>query len=157
MCSSDLTGLEPTSFDATVGDQRGTDSTHYAVHNYEDRSHAEIIPADRLYLGHFGYTPRVKRTEDVPDSDEVLGHFQERMNGLSTEQAVEEAGRCMSCGMCFECDNCVIFCPQDAIYRVPKKEATMGRYVATDYSKCVGCHICQDVCPTGYIDMGMGE
>lgn len=151
------TGLEPTGFDATVGDQRGTDSTNYAVHNYEDRSAAEIIPADRLFLGHFDYTERLKRGEDVPNSDEVLGHFQERMKGLSDEQAVEEAGRCMSCGMCFECDNCVIYCPQDAIYRVPKKEATMGRYVATDYSKCVGCHICQDVCPTGYIDMGMGE
>ena len=151
------TGLEPEGFDASVGDQRGTDSTNYAVHNYEDRSAAEIIPADRLYLGHFEYTERLKRGEDVPNSDEVLGHFQERMKGLSDEQAIEEAGRCMSCGMCFECDNCVIFCPQDAIFRVPKKEATMGRYVATDYSKCVGCHICQDVCPTGYIDMGMGE
>ncbi len=151
------TGLEPSSFDATVGDQRGTADAKYAVHNYEDRSAAEIIPADRLFLGHFEFTPRLKRSEDVPDSEQVLGHFQERMKGLSDEQAVEEANRCMSCGMCFECDNCVIFCPQDAIYRVPKKEATMGRYVATDYAKCVGCHICQDVCPTGYIDMGMGE
>ena len=81
----------------------------------------------------------------------------ERMKGLSEEEAVAEADRCMSCGMCFECDNCVIFCPQDAVYRVPKKDATMGRYVATDYAKCVGCHICADVCPTGYIDMAMGE
>ena len=63
----------------------------------------------------------------------------------------------MSCGLCFECDNCVIFCPQDAVYRVPKKEATTGRYVATDYARCIGCHICSDVCPTGYIKMGLGE
>ncbi|MDH5179921.1 MAG: NAD(P)-binding protein [Gammaproteobacteria bacterium] len=150
-------GLEPEHFDATVGDQRGTSDAKYAIHNYEDRSAAEIIPSDRLFLGHFGFTPRLKREEDVPNSDEVLGHFQERMKGLSEEQAVKEADRCMSCGMCFECDNCVIFCPQDAIFRTPKKEATMGRYVTTDYAKCVGCHICQDVCPTGYIDMGMGE
>jgi Pyruvate/2-oxoacid:ferredoxin oxidoreductase delta subunit len=32
-----------------------------------------------------------------------------------------------------------------------------GRYVATDYDKCIGCHICADVCPTGYIQMGLGE
>ncbi|HOP17750.1 MAG TPA: 4Fe-4S binding protein, partial [Gammaproteobacteria bacterium] len=57
----------------------------------------------------------------------------------------------------FECDNCVIFCPQDAVYRVDKKTATTGRYVATDYSRCIGCHICSDVCPTGYIKMGLGE
>jgi len=29
--------------------------------------------------------------------------------------------------------------------------------VDTDYAKCVGCHICADVCPTGYIKMGMGD
>jgi len=62
----------------------------------------------------------------------------------------------MSCGLCFECDNCVIYCPQDAVFRVKKTDYTTGRYVDTDYTKCVGCHICADVCPTGYIDMGMG-
>jgi len=70
---------------------------------------------------------------------------------------VAEAKRCMSCGMCFECDNCVVYCPQTAVYRVKKGEATTGRYVATDYNKCIGCHICADVCPTGYIQMGLGE
>lgn len=35
--------------------------------------------------------------------------------------------------------------------------STTGRYVATDYTKCIGCHICSDVCPTGYIDMAMGH
>jgi len=110
-----------------------------------------------MFLGHFEGEARHQRTEDVPSSDEVLGHFAERMNGLAEEDAVAEAGRCMSCGMCFECDNCVIFCPQDAVFRVKKDQSTTGRYVDTDYTKCIGCHICADVCPTGYIDMGMGE
>jgi NADPH-dependent glutamate synthase beta subunit-like oxidoreductase len=120
------------------------------------RSSAEIISSDRLFLGHFPFTPRNKRSASGPSAEEVLGHFEERGIGLSTEQAVSESGRCMSCGMCFECDNCVIYCPQDAIFRVKKDQATMGRYVDTDYDKCIGCHICADVCPTGYIDMAMG-
>ncbi len=148
-------GLEPG--DYSHHSEWGTSSADWAVHNFEDRSAHEIIPADELFLGHFSYTPRNKRAEEVPTADEVLGHFQERVKGLSEEQAREEAERCMSCGMCFECDNCVIFCPQDAVYRVPKNQSTMGRYVATDYTKCIGCHICADVCPTGYIDMAMGE
>ena len=137
--------------------QRGTDKMDYAVHNYQDRSSQEVISTDRMFLGHFEAVDRVLRTEDVPSSDEVLGHFHERMNGLAEEQAVAEANRCMSCGMCFECDNCVIFCPQDAVFKVNKDKHTTGRYVDTDYNKCIGCHICADVCPTGYIDMGMGE
>ncbi|BAO45363.1 NAD(P)-binding protein [Thiolapillus brandeum] len=150
-------GLDPAEFDPNAGDQRGTSSANYAVHNYEDRSFAEIIGPDELFLGHFEVTPRHKRPEDVPSADEVLGHFKERMQGLDDETAQQEADRCMSCGLCFECDNCVIYCPQDAVYRVPKAEATTGRYVATDYARCVGCHICHDVCPTGYIQMGLGE
>jgi NADPH-dependent glutamate synthase beta subunit-like oxidoreductase len=156
----DETGMTPTSFvDQNLGseDQRGTDNSDFAVHNYEDRSSHEIISTNRMFLGHFKGEVRNLRTEDVPSTDEVLGHFAERMNGLSEETAVTEAGRCMSCGMCFECDNCVIFCPQDAVFRVKKDEKTLGRYVDTDYTKCIGCHICSDVCPTGYIDMGMGE
>ena len=110
-----------------------------------------------MFLGHFEAVARNLREEDVPSSDEVLGHFAERMKGLPEEAAVAEANRCMSCGMCFECDNCVIFCPQDAVFRVKKDKHTVGRYVDTDYTRCIGCHICADVCPTGYIDMGMGE
>jgi NADPH-dependent glutamate synthase beta subunit-like oxidoreductase len=150
-------GLDPEEFDSKAGDQRGTSSSNFAVHNYEDRSFAEIISSDELFLGHFEVTPRHQRSEDVPSADDVLGHFKERMQGLDDETAQKEADRCMSCGLCFECDNCVIYCPQDAVYRVPKTEATTGRYVATDYSRCIGCHICHDVCPTGYIQMGLGE
>jgi len=148
-------GLEPAPY--TVGETRGTSTEKFAIHNYEDRSKQEIITADRLFLGHFSYTERNLREEDVPNSEQVLGHFAERMKGYEDDQAVAEAERCMSCGMCFECDNCVIYCPQDAVFRVKKNEATLGRYVDTDYAKCIGCHICADVCPTGYIDMALGE
>jgi len=134
----------------------GTDSATYAVHNYEDRSQSEIIPHEMLYLGHFPFTPRNRRSETGVGADEVLGHFEERFRGLDERQVQAEAGRCMSCGMCFECDNCVIYCPQDAVKRTPKDHATMGRYVYTDYDRCIGCHICAEVCPTGYINMGMG-
>jgi Pyruvate/2-oxoacid:ferredoxin oxidoreductase delta subunit len=137
--------------------QRGTDKSAYAIHNYEDRSSQEIISADHLFLGHFGYEARNLREDDVPSADEVLGHFTERQRSLEEDKAIAEANRCMSCGMCFECDNCVIYCPQDAVFRVKKGQNTTGRYVDTDYNKCIGCHICSDVCPTGYIDMALGE
>ncbi len=136
---------------------RGTSESDFAIHNFEDRSEQEIITADRLFLAHFEYTPRHVRKQVVPDANEVLGHFEDRLVPLTEEETVAEAERCMSCGMCFECDNCVIYCPQDAVYRVKKDKHTVGRYVATDYARCIGCHICSDVCPTGYIDMAMGD
>ena len=71
------------------------------------------------------------------------------------EQAEKESGRCMSCGLCFDCNQCAAFCPQDAISRY--KQNPVGEVMYTHYTKCVGCHICQMVCPTGYIQMGMGD
>ena len=148
-------GLEPEAYAA--GETRGTCDSGFSVHNYEDRSSQEIITHERLFLAHFPYDARRLRVESGPDSEAVLGHFEERMEGLDDEAAAAEAGRCMSCGMCFECDNCVVFCPQDAVFRVKKDERTTGRYVDTDYDRCIGCHICADVCPTGYIDMALGD
>ena len=136
---------------------RGTNEADFSVHNFEDRSTNEIIKSSKLFLGHFANTPRNKRSHVEVSSDEVLGHFAERLVPLEEEQVVAEAERCMSCGMCFECDNCVIYCPQDAVKRTPKTKSTTGRYVYTDYDRCIGCHICADVCPTGYIDMGLGS
>ncbi len=150
--------LAPEAFSvAAQGDLRGTSTGNWAIHNYEDRSGAEVIPHDELFLGHFNYHARNLRKEEVPSAEEVLGHFKERVIGLSEAEAIDEGKRCMSCGMCFECDNCVIFCPQDAVFRVDKTSRTTGRYVDTDYFRCIGCHICADVCPTGYIKMGLGE
>ena len=135
----------------------GTSEMNFAVHNYEDRSGTQIIPHTELFKGHFSYEAREHRDEVHIDGDEVLGNFEERIVGFTEEQAKREGDRCMSCGMCLECNNCIIFCPQDAVHKVKKKEYAVGRYVYTDYSACIGCHICMDVCPSGYIKMGLGE
>ena len=146
-------GLAP---GAALGPIRGTAESDFAVHNFEDRGPHEIIPHEALFLGHFSAVPRNVRSHRTV-GEAVLGDFDERLVPFSPEQAVAEAKRCMSCGLCMECDSCMIYCPQDAIERVAKTDRAPGRYVETDYAKCVGCHICRDVCPSGYIQMGLGE
>jgi len=136
---------------------RGTDSTNVAIHNFDNRSDRYVIPHEDLFLGHFQYTPRHRRKIVTLTAEQALNNFEERVLPLTEAEAQAEAKRCMSCGLCFECDNCVVYCPQTAVFKVPKSKSTTGRYVDTDYSKCVGCHICKDVCPTGYIQMGLGE
>ncbi len=135
----------------------GTDASTGAIHNYDNRSDRYVIPHNALFLGHFNETPRVKRKTVTLNSTEALNNFEERLLPLLEAQAQAEAKRCMSCGQCFECDNCVVYCPQTAVFKVSKSKSTTGRYVDTDYTKCIGCHICADVCPTGYIQMGLGE
>ncbi len=126
-----------------------------AVHNFENRAHREVIEADALFLAHFPTTPRIERTERR--LSELFAEGGTRIAVLDEAQAVAESKRCMSCGLCLECDNCVVFCPQVAVKKVPRDQAALGYYVTTDYTRCIGCHICADVCPAGYIQMGLGE
>ena len=153
--------LDPAPYDAKKQAEetalRGTSEAKFAIHNYEDQSASQIIPHKDLFKGHFKFEPRAKREEIHIEADKVLGNFEERIKVFSEQQAINEGKRCMSCGMCFECDNCVVYCPQTAVARVPKKDRAVGRYVYTEYTKCIGCHICADVCPTGYIQMGLGQ
>ena len=136
---------------------RGTDKSAAAIHNFDNRSDRYVISSKELFLGHFPYVARNKRGVVTLTEEQALNNFEERLQPLLEAQAQAEAKRCMSCGQCFECDNCVVYCPQVAVFKVPKAKSTMGRYVDTNYAKCIGCHICADVCPTVYIQMGLGD
>jgi len=86
--------------------------------------------------------------------EERIDNFKEVCLPLTMEEAIAEANRCMSCGLCFTCDQCRIYCPREAISK--DKKRPIGQIMFTDYTRCNGCHICAEVCPCNYIEMGMG-
>ncbi len=57
------------------------------------------------------------------DLEKRLASFDEVQLGFTEEEAIEEAGRCLSCGVCSECLECVKACEADAIDHdmVPKE------------------------------------
>ena len=57
--------------------------------------------------------------------------------------AIQEAGRCFNCGICNQCDNCFLFCPDLAVVR--DETDPQGRYINYDY--CKGCGLCVVECP----------
>jgi len=79
----------------------------------------------------------------------VLGHFGERIEGPNAEQARQEADRCMSCGMCFDCGRCWSFCQDNAIV----KPLVKGQDYKFKLEFCTGCKKCAENCPCGYIEM----
>ena len=50
-----------------------------------------MIPHEELFLGHFGYVPRIRRNVITLTRESALGNFQERLEPLSEAEAVAEA------------------------------------------------------------------
>ena len=67
---------------------------------------------------------------------------------LDAQRARNEAARCMSCGACNLCQQCVLFCPDACLGLSPDSKT-----VQVDLEHCKGCGICAQECPRGVIDM----
>jgi NADPH-dependent glutamate synthase beta subunit-like oxidoreductase len=74
--------------------------------------------------------------------------FAEVVAGITQKQARYEAHRCLSCGNCFECNNCLAACPDQAIVSLGK-----GQKYAVNLDLCTGCATCYDQCPCHAIEM----
>jgi NADPH-dependent glutamate synthase beta subunit-like oxidoreductase len=105
-----------------------------------------VAEFDRLHLWYFGDACRRAQPE-LPPKQRVTG-FDEIVGGLSAEAATFEAGRCLSCGNCFECDGCLGACPEDAVIKLGP-----GHRYRFDYDRCTGCATCYEQCPVHAIEM----
>ena len=117
---------------------RGDDSTKAPRH--------PLASFDKLHLWYFG--DHTMRQQRALDPDARVQAFDEVMAGLSAEEATFEAGRCLSCGNCFECDGCLGSCPEDAVIKLGP-----GNRYRFDYDRCTGCTTCVRQCPVHAIEM----
>ncbi|KQX65739.1 NAD(P)-binding protein [Angustibacter sp. Root456] len=101
---------------------------------------------DDLHLWYFGDAARRAQPEVAPQ--QRVSDFAEVVGGLDGPSATFEAGRCLSCGNCFECDGCLGACPEDAVIKLGA-----GHRYRFDYDRCTGCATCYEQCPVHAIDM----
>jgi NADPH-dependent glutamate synthase beta subunit-like oxidoreductase len=106
----------------------------------------DLAAFDRLHLWYFGDNARRQQPELAPE--ERVADFDEVVGGLSADEAVYEAGRCLSCGNCFECDGCLGSCPEDAVIKLG-----VGNRYRFNYDRCTGCGACFEQCPVHAIEM----
>jgi len=107
----------------------------------------EVMPYEKLNTAYFRPAPRTEAPL-APAGTRRTSQVTEVTLAYSREQALAEADRCMSCGVCNGCDNCYIVCPDVSVLRDTRQN---GHYsIRTHY--CKGCLVCVQECPTGCLE-----
>ncbi len=107
-----------------------------------------LITADRMKLDFYEAAERHEKSA-LAVEERIQNPWSEVEGGLSEEDAIAEAKRCMSCASCFDCGTCWKFCQDGAII----KPMTPGEPYRFKMEFCQGCKKCAEECPCGYIEM----
>jgi NADPH-dependent glutamate synthase beta subunit-like oxidoreductase len=75
--------------------------------------------------------------------------------GISEEQFLEEVSRCLSCGQCFGCEQCWMYCAHTCFTRL--EDVKPGMYFAVALDNCQACGKCVDICPCGFLQIRAPE
>jgi NADPH-dependent glutamate synthase beta subunit-like oxidoreductase len=94
----------------------------------------------------FYFRPSTRPRQPHLPVDRAIAGMEEVVQGFDWAGAVREAHRCMTCGSCTECDNCLVFCPDAAV-----RHDEAARIYTVDLLHCKGCGICAAECPRGAI------
>lgn len=113
---------------------------------YEKPSNNPLVTIEKLQI--WFKTDAEKKAQQHLEIEKAVETFDEIVAGYTTEEAVYEAQRCLSCGNCFECDSCYGACPEGAISKNGK-----GEGYTINYDLCTGCGVCAEQCPCHALDM----
>ena len=105
----------------------------------------DVVTWDQMNPHHFRPVPR--HEDHCHDGIGLRSAFGETNFGLNQKEAIEEAERCLNCGVCNRCELCLIFCPDMAISR--REDGGFE----IDMRYCKGCGVCAAECPRGAIVM----
>ncbi|MFH0787804.1 MAG: FAD-dependent oxidoreductase [Pseudomonadota bacterium] len=104
------------------------------------RRSPHVVGYEEINSDHFQFSPRIIKPRLL--KKERVRSFAEIDLNISAHLAMGEAKRCFNCGLCNQCDNCRLFCPDLSVIR---EDTPQGRRI--DYDYCKGCGICVVECP----------
>ncbi len=112
------------------------------------------IPPERVKMDNVEVYPDKNREEagHRPIEEWLTKPDEEIVQRITKDQFLGEIARCFSCGQCFGCERCWMYCTPGCFKKV--ENVQLGEpYYSMKLETCDGCNKCQDECPCGYMDM----
>jgi len=108
------------------------------------------LQKERVKLDFYEAKPRADKGHR-PVEDWLKRPDDEIARGISSDEFFQEISRCFSCGLCFACERCWMYCTPSCFSKVA--EPSLGNFYKIKMELCDGCKKCAEECPCGYMDM----
>ena len=89
-------------------------------------------------------------TPMLPAEERVRLGMTEVAGTVDESQFLAEVQRCYSCGSCFGCEQCFMYCTSGCFTRL--EEPRPGMYFSLNLDACKECGKCIEVCPCGFLE-----
>ncbi|TFH67021.1 MAG: FAD-dependent oxidoreductase [Gemmatimonadales bacterium] len=112
-----------------------------------EEDNRKVVYSDKMQFSH--YEKLERQTPSHVGLDKRMDLDTEVNLGFTAEQLLKESNRCMSCGYCFDCEKCWMYCQDQAITKPQDHAFPYGWKL----ENCTGCSKCAEICPCNFIEM----
>ena len=91
------------------------------------------------------------QTHKLSGEERITLGMTEVAKGITEDQFLAEVDRCFSCGSCFGCEQCYMYCTTGCFTRL--EEPSPGKYFTINLDECHECGKCIEVCPCGFLEV----
>ena len=138
---------------AIVQGRRAAETLHArlrGVHNnpQENTGRREIHAENVRFASKPGST--AVQTPMLPADERVQLGMTEVAGTVDEAEFLAEVQRCYSCGSCFGCEQCFMYCTSGCFTRL--EEPRPGMYFSLNLDACKECGKCIEVCPCGFLE-----
>lgn len=115
---------------------------------------SEPISSPRIRTDYYTLAPPALAPRR-PEEEWLTRPDEEIVGALDEEQFLKEASRCFSCGACFGCHRCLMYCNTGSYQCVA--DPRPGAYFALSLDSCEGCGKCIELCPCGFLGLANSQ
>lgn len=109
-----------------------------------------VINADHVLLASKSGCSAVHQSK-LSGQERIAAGMGEVARTITEEQFLAEVERCFSCGSCYGCEQCYMYCTSGCFTKI--EEPGPGIYFSLNLDQCKECGKCIEVCPCGFLEV----